>query len=62
MELPSAEMGRLCVEFGICVRYGSEIFESKIEYSSLEFRREIWTELYKFGNHSDLAAATAAHR
>ena len=49
MELPSTEIGRQCVEFGICVRYGSEIFESKIEYSSLEFRREVWTGYINYG-------------
>lgn len=31
MELPSTEMGRLCMEFGICIRHGSEILERKNE-------------------------------
>lgn len=31
MELPSTEMGRLCIGFGICIRDGSEIFERKNE-------------------------------
>ena len=49
MELPSIEMGRLCIEFGICIRHGSEIFERKNEYSSLELRKEVWTGYINLG-------------